>query len=75
VKGADFVSRSSAVGYTDSGGAVMDEIIYRPLDLNKLQNKKHTNISSEEALGDVVPIQWDDDVVSGKKKVLLVEKS
>lgn len=30
----------------------------KPLDLNKLNNKKCTIISSEEALKDVTPINW-----------------
>jgi len=59
----------------DSGGAVMDEITYRTLDIKKLQEKKHTVVSSDEALMDVVPIEWDADVVSGKKRVLLTDKN
>ena len=50
----------------------MDKVTYRPLDLKKIQDKKHTVVSSEEALNDVIPIEWDDDVVSGKKNILLV---
>lgn len=34
-------------------------------------NKKHKIISSEEALKDVVPINWSNDVLSGKKKVII----
>jgi len=70
--GCDFVSKPLAVVYTGSGGAVMDKVTYRPLDLKKIQDKKHTVVSSEEALNDVIPIEWDDDVVSGKKNILLV---
>ena len=30
----------------------------RKLNLNKLNNKKHINISSKDALKDVVPFKW-----------------
>jgi len=53
----------------------MEKNTYKPLDLKKLQNKEHTITSSEEALKDVIPIDWDNDVVNGKKKVLLVDKN
>lgn len=38
---------------------------YRKLDRSKLKNRKRTIISSEEALKDVVPIDWSDEVLSG----------
>ncbi|MCL2528633.1 MAG: hypothetical protein FWE42_09480 [Defluviitaleaceae bacterium] len=69
------MSNLAATGYTGSGGMVMDEIAYKPLDLKKLHGKKHVTVSSEEALKDVIPIEWDDDVVSGNKKVLLTNES
>lgn len=31
---------------------------YKSLDLNKLKSKKSTIISSEEALKDIIPIDW-----------------
>lgn len=43
----------------------------KSLDLNKLKNKKVTIVSSERALKDVTPIDWNEDVSSGKKKVTL----
>jgi hypothetical protein len=44
---------------------------YKSLDLNKLNTKKYTIISSEEALKDIIPINWSKEVLSGKKKVLI----
>lgn len=41
----------------------------KTLDLNKLTDKKNIIVSSEKALKDVTPINWSDDVLSGKKKV------
>lgn len=43
----------------------------RSLDLNKLINKKNIITSSKKSLKDVSPINWADDVLSGKKKVLV----
>lgn len=43
----------------------------KSLDLNTLKNKKTIIVSSEEALKDVTPIDWSEDVLSGKKKVTL----
>lgn len=51
-----------------------DEIInekYKTLDLDKLRTKKSTIVSTEEALKDIVPINWSKDVLSGEKKVLI----
>ena len=53
----------------------MDNAAYRTLDIKKLQDKVSHTISSEEALEDVIPMQWDDDVLSGVKKVLLTDKN
>ena len=43
---------------------------YRRLDMSKLKfsDKK---ISTEEALADVTPIPWSEEVLSGKKKVII----
>ena len=48
---------------------------YKPLNLKNLKNKNHSIVSTEEALADVIPIEWDDVVVSGDKNVLLVDKN
>lgn len=44
---------------------------YRRLDMSKLKNRKIGTISSEEALKDVIPINWSEDVLSGKKKAII----
>jgi len=41
------------------------------ISINQLLTKKHTFISTEESLADVVPVQWENDVVNGLKKVVL----
>ncbi|EDK32531.1 hypothetical protein [Clostridium kluyveri] len=41
----------------------------RSLNLNKLKNRQRTNISSEEALKDVIPFNWSKEVLDGKKKI------
>lgn len=43
----------------------------RSLYLSKLEGKKSTIISSEEALKDIEIINWSKDVLSGLKKVLV----
>lgn len=44
---------------------------YATLDLQALSRKKGKFISSEEALKDVVPIDWGDEVLRGEKKVTI----
>lgn len=41
----------------------------RRLDFSKLSGKKLKIVSSEEALKDVIPINWSIDVLSGDKKI------
>lgn len=36
-----------------------------------LKNKKTTIVSSKEALKDITPIDWSEDVLSGKNKVIV----
>jgi len=43
----------------------------KPLDLTKLKNKQSKFISSKEALADVTPITWNEDVLTGKKRVIV----
>ena len=45
---------------------------YRRLDFSKLKFSEKT-ISTEEALKDITPIQWSEDVLSGKKKVTITK--
>ena len=56
------------------GGVVMNNTDYKPLDLKKLKDKKHVATSTEDALKDITPIKWDDEVANGNKRVLLVSK-
>lgn len=42
---------------------------YRKLNMSKLSNRKHKIISTNEALKDVSPIKWSNDVLDGMKKV------
>ncbi|MCL2223843.1 MAG: hypothetical protein FWB96_02620 [Defluviitaleaceae bacterium] len=53
----------------------MEKPTYVPIDMEKIKNKKCTFISSEEALKDVIPIEWSDEVANGDKRVLLVSKN
>ncbi|MFC0903849.1 hypothetical protein ACFHWD_03985 [Clostridium sp. MT-14] len=43
----------------------------RKLNINKLNNKKHIYVSSEEALKDIIPFNWSKDVLNGKKRVII----
>lgn len=47
------------------------ETQYAHFDLQILANKKSWIVSSEEALKDVIPIDWGSEVLEGKKKVLV----
>lgn len=46
-------------------------IMKRSLNLSKITGKKTTVISSEEALKDIIPINWSQEVVQGTKKILV----
>lgn len=46
---------------------------YNKLDISKLKTRKHRIISSTEALKDVTPMEWSNDVVSGKKIVKITK--
>ncbi len=51
--------------------AVLDERkSYRRLDMSKLKFSDQP-ISMEESLKDIIPIPWSDDVLNGKKKVVI----
>ena len=42
------------------------------IDVNELlKNKQIIITSTKEALSDIVPIKWDDDVINNKKKIIL----
>ena len=71
---------SDSVGFANSmiksqrNAAANEQSVYRPLNMGKIRSKKSTFVSSEEALKEVNPIDWDESVLSGSKRVLLVEK-
>lgn len=46
---------------------------YRRLDFSKLKHRMGNIISTEEALKDVTPIQWPEEVLTGKKKVIITK--
>ena len=41
------------------------------LDFSKISNRNTKIVSSEEALKDVKPIEWSEDVLNGKRKVTI----
>lgn len=43
----------------------------KKLDFKKIKDKNSSMISSKEALKDVILIKWSDDVLTGKKKVII----
>ena len=47
---------------------------FAPLNLNLIKSKHSKIVPSENALKDVTPISWSDDVISGKKIVTLTTK-
>lgn len=51
-----------------------DMMVKKPLklDVKKIQAKRTTIVSSEESLKDISPMSWSNDVLSGKKKVIMV---
>lgn len=55
------------------GADVMSNVMerYATLDLQALSRKKGKIVSSQEALRDVKPVEWDKDVVQGKRKVIV----
>lgn len=38
---------------------------YRKLNMSKLNNRKHKTISTAEALQNITPIQWSENVLNG----------
>lgn len=47
---------------------------YRQLDLSKLKNRRRKTLSSTEALNNVTPINWSEDVICGKKKAIFTKE-
>ena len=46
-------------------------VIVKSLNLSILETKKTVIISSKEALKEVTPINWSNDVLTGKKKIIV----
>jgi len=46
---------------------------YATLNMNIINTKKSKIISSKEALKDVTPIIWDNEVLNGNKKVIITK--
>jgi hypothetical protein len=52
--------------------ATMNNFEYPKIDFKKLlKNKKTTIVSSEDALKDIIPFNWSNDVLSGRKKIIV----
>ncbi|MCL2350704.1 MAG: hypothetical protein FWC67_04405 [Defluviitaleaceae bacterium] len=51
-----------------------EKIKQKGLDIQKLKNRQIAAISTEESLLDIIPIEWDTDVLNAKAKILLVDK-
>lgn len=58
-----------SIRYIKGGNDMNKEV--RKLNLTKIRKKKSIIISTKEALKDVVQIDWSDDVLSGKKKIIV----
>ena len=63
------------VGMITNNRQTVDKSTYRPLDLNRLKGKNSQVISTKNALSDVIPIKWDEEVINGHKNVLLKDKN
>lgn len=44
---------------------------YKGLDLEKLSKRRHTTVPMGEALKDVIPIEWSEEVKDGSKKITI----
>ena len=51
--------------------SVMD---YAALDLHSLAKKNIKVISSKKALEDVRPVEWEEDILKGRKKITVAKK-
>jgi hypothetical protein len=54
-------------------GSKMSEITYKPFDMELLKDKEIRIIPCEEALRDIIPIEWNKAVFDGRKKVLVIK--
>ena len=49
----------------------MQEKQYKKLDMNKIMSKPNTVTNTRDSLKDVTPIRWSQEVICGKKQVLV----
>lgn len=63
--------QKSKTGDENMDIAIKNNEKYNPLDIKVLRSKKSTTISYEESLKDIKPIDWSDEVLSGKKKITI----
>lgn len=58
---------------TVQGDDTMENAVagYKALDIQALKGKKRKIVSSADALKDVTPIEWSDEVLLGKKKATI----
>ena len=56
----------------DAKGVTLPKPEYTRLDMKKVNAMPSRNTTAEEALKDVIPIEWSDDVKNGRVKVELV---
>ena len=57
------------------GVTAMDNKRQKPIvSFDELMSKSHRYVSSQEALKDVTPPQWSDDVMNGKRKIAVDKK-
>ena len=47
---------------------------YQRLDIEKLKGRITKPISLEEALKDIVPMEWTEEVMSGKQKIIITRR-
>ena len=50
---------------------ISPEFLKKCLDSNRLIGKGKVVVSTEESLEDIIPINWSEDVLSGKKRVFI----
>lgn len=53
------------------GGVTVGNDNRKKLNISILQSKQTVVVSSEEALKNITPINWSEDVLTGKKKVIV----
>jgi len=80
-KGCYYVPKPLEIGYTDdipqiiAEGVVVEKPTYKSLDWGRINDKKNVLVSTEEALKDAIPIEWDADALNRNKRVVLVEQN